>query len=326
MNLSRRQFLRVPAGAVALPVVSRAAWSQAYPTRPVKLVVGFAAGGSPDIVARMIAQPLSERLGQQFIIENRPGAGTNIAIETVVKASPDGYTLLYATTSAAINATLYDKLNYNFIRDISPVAGILRVPNVMVIHPSVPANTVPEFVAYAKANPGKLNMAAAGIGGSDHVSGELFKMMTGVDMVPVPYRGGGAPLFADLLSGKVQVAFGVVVASLGHIKSGKLRALAVTTAMRSEVLPDVPAMAEFVPGYEASSWHGLAAPRNTPADIRNRLNREVNAILSTPEIKARLSGRGGLVMLGSPDEFWRLVAAETEKWAKVVRFAGMKSQ
>jgi tripartite-type tricarboxylate transporter receptor subunit TctC len=306
--------------------VPRIARAQAYPSRPVRIIVGFAAGSSPDIVARLMGQWLSERLGWQFIIDNRPGAGTNIATEAVANAAPDGYTLLYATASSAINATLYEKLNFNFIRDISPVAGIVRVPNVIVVHPSVPARTVPEFIAYAKANPGKLNMATAGIGGTDHVSGELFKMMTGVNIVHVPYRGGGGPLFADLLSGQVQVAFGVVVASLAHIRTGKLHPLAVTTATRSEVLPDIPTVGEFVPGYEASAWHGLCVHKNTQAAIIDRLNNEINAGLADPKLKARLADVGGSPMMMTPAGFGKFIADETEKWGKVVKFAGIKAE
>ena len=281
MKLPRRQFLHLAAGAAALPAVSRIAWAQAYPTRPVRIIVGFAAGGAADIIARLIGQWLSERLGQPFVIENRPGAGSNIATEAVVRAPPDGYTLLLVGTANAINATLYDKLNFNFIRDIAPVAGIIRVPNVMVVNPSVPAKTVPEFIAYAKANPGKINMASGGIGTAAHVSGELFKMMAGVDMVHVPYRGA-APALTDLLGGQVQVMFASMPSSIEHIRAGKLRALAVTTATRSEALPDIPTVGEFVPGYEASAWYGVGAPKDTPAEIVDKLNKEINAASPIP--------------------------------------------
>ena len=276
-----------------------------------------------DIVARLIGQWLSERLGQPFIIENRPGAGSNIATEAVVRAPPDGYTLLLVGPPNAINATLYDKLNFNFIRDIAPVASIVRVPNVMVVNPSVPAKTVPEFIAYAKANPGKINMASAGIGSSAHVAGELFKMMTGVDMVHVPYRGA-APALTDLLGGQVQVCSPRMPASIEYIKAGKLRALAVTTATRSEALPDVPTVGEFVPGYEASSWYGVGAPKNTPAEIVDKLNKEINAALADPKIKARLADLGGTALAGSPADFGKLIADETEKWGKVIRAANIK--
>ena len=297
MKLPRRKFLHLAAGAAALPAVSRVAWAQAYPTRPVRIIVGLPPGGATDIVARLIGQWLSERLGQPFVIENRPGAGTNIGTEAVVRAPPDGYTLLLVGRRNAINATLYDKLNFNFIRDIAPVAGIIRVPLVMVVNPSVPAKTVPEFIAYAKANPGKINMASAGIGTPGHVAGELFKMMAGVDMVHVPYRGA-APALTDLLGGQVQVMFGTTVSSIEHIRAGKLRALAVTTATRSEALPDIPTVGEFVPGYEASAVFGIGAPRNTPAEIVDKLNKEINAALADPKIKARLADLGGAVLAG----------------------------
>ena len=281
----------------------------------------FAPGGGADIIARLIGQWLSERLGQPFIIENRPGAGSNIATEAVVHAPADGYTLLLVSPANAINATLYDKLNFNFIRDIAPVAGIIRVPNVMVVNPSVPAKTVPEFIAYAKANPGKLNMASAGIGTAPHVAGELFKMMAGVDMVHVPYRGDG-PALTDLIGGQVQVMFAAMPSSIEYIRAGKLRALAVTTATRSEALPDIPTVGDFVPGYEASGWYGIGAPKNTPAEIIDKLNKEINAGLADPKIKARLADLGGTVLPGSPADFGKLIADETEKWAKVIKFAG----
>jgi tripartite-type tricarboxylate transporter receptor subunit TctC len=325
MKLPRRQFIRLATGAVALPAMPRLAGAQSYPSRPVRLIVGFPAGGSADIVARLIGQSLSERLGQPFIIENRPGAGSNIGTETVVRAPPDGYTLLMVSAANVTNATLYDNLNFNFIRDIAPVAFMDRVANVLEVNPSVPAKTVPEFIAYAKANPGKINMASGGTGSSQHVAGELFKMMAGVDLVHVPYRGV-APALTDLLAGQVQVLFDTVPASLPHIRAGKLRALAVTTVARSEALPDVPTVGDFVPGYEASSIHGIGAPRNTPADIIDRLNKEVNAALADPKFKARIADLGGIVAVGSPADFGKIIAEETEKWAKVVKFSGAKAE
>jgi tripartite-type tricarboxylate transporter receptor subunit TctC len=293
--------------------------------RPVRIVVGFAPGGTADIVARLMGQWLSERLGQQFVIENRPGAATKIATEAVVRAAADGYTLLIVGTTQAINATLYDKLNFHFIRDIAPVAGLTRVPNVIVVNPSVPATTVPEFIAYAKANAGKLSMASGGIGSSGHVSGELFKMMTGVNMAHVPYRGG-APALTDLLAGQVQVYFSPMPAAIAYIKAGKLRALAVTTAVRSEALPEIPTLGEFVPGYEASIWLGIGAPKATPAEIVNELNKEVNAALDDPKMKARLADLGGTPLPGSPVQFGKLIAEETEKWGKVIRAANIKPE
>jgi tripartite-type tricarboxylate transporter receptor subunit TctC len=320
----RRQFLHLAAGAAALPAVSRIARAQAYPTRPVRVIVGFAPGGGNDILARMIGQWLSERFGQQFIIENRPGAATNIATEIAVRAPGDGYTLLLVSPANAINATLYEKLNFNFIRDIAPVASLVRLPLVMVVNPSLPTKTGPEFVAYAKANPGRISMASAGVGSGPHVSGELFKMMAGVDMLHVPYRGD-APALTDLLGGQVQVYFSGVAATLEHIRTGKLRPLAVTTASRSEALPDVPSVADFVPGYEASVLFGVGAPRNTPTEIVDKLNQEINAGLADPKIRARLADMGGAVLAGSPAEFSKLLADETEKWAKVVKFSGAKA-
>jgi tripartite-type tricarboxylate transporter receptor subunit TctC len=322
MKLPRRTFLHLAAGAAALPTVSRIARAQAYPSRPVRIIVGFAAGGPADILARLIGQWLSERLDQPFVIENRPGGGGNIGTEAVAKAPPDGYTLLLAATANTINATLYDKLNFNFISDIAPVAAISRYTFVMVVHPSMPANTVPEFIAYAKANPGKINMASGGIAAL-HVFGELFKMMTGVDMVHVPYRGQG-PALADLLAGQVHVMFPNIVVSIEHIRSGRLRALAVTAATRSELLPDVPTVDEFVPGYEATGWSGLGAPKATPAEIVDKLNKEINAALADPKIKARLADLGGTALAGSPTDFGRLIADETEKWGKVIRAANIK--
>ena len=325
MNLPRRQFLHLAAGAAALPGVARVAWAQAYPSRPVRIIVGFAPGGATDIVARLMGQWLSERLGQQFVIENRPGASTNIATEAVVNAPPDGHTLLMVSPSNAVNATLYDKLNFVFLRDIAPVAGITRVANVMVVNLSVPARTVPEFIAYAKANPDRINMASGGTGSSNHISGELFKMMAGVRMVHVPYRGG-SPALADLIGGQVQVLFIAVPSSIEYIKAGQLRALAVTTATRSDALPDLPTIGDFVPGYEESNWWGFGAPRNTPPAIVDRLNQEINAALADPRIKARLAELGGAVLAGSPGDFGKLIADETEKLAKVVRFANIKPE
>jgi tripartite-type tricarboxylate transporter receptor subunit TctC len=325
MKLPRRKFLRLAAGAAAVPAVSRTVSAQSYPSRPVRIVVGFGPGSSPDIVARLIGQWLSERLGQPFIIDNKPGAGTNIATEVVVRSPADGYTLLWATTPNAINATFYDKLKFNFVVDIAPVVAVIRLPNVMLMSPSVPAKTVPEFIAYAKANPDKINMASAVVGGVDHVAGELFKMMSGISMVHVPYRGGGASLFADLLSGQVQVSFPATAASLGYIRAGRLHALAITTAMRSPALPGVPTVSEFVPGYEASAWHGVGAPKNTPAGIVARLNEEINAGLADPKIAAQLSALGGTAIAGSPSEFGKLIAEETEKWGKVITFAGIRA-
>lgn len=325
MKFPRRKFLHLTAGAVALPTVSRFVWAQSYPSRPVRIIVGFAAGGSVDIVARLMGQWLSERLGQQFIIENRPGAATNIGTEAVVRASPDGYTLLLVNGANAINATLYDKLNFNFVQDITPVAGIMRVPLVMEVHPLVPAKTVPEFVAYAKSNPGKINMASGGNGTPNHLSGELFKMMAGVNMVHVPYRGN-APALADLLGGQVHVMFDTLPASIEYIRADKLRVLAVTTTARSEVLPDIPTVANFVAGYEASGWYGVGAPKNTPAEIVDRLNKEINAALADPQMKRRLADIGGTMLPGSPSDFGRLVVDETDKWGKVIRAANIKAE
>jgi tripartite-type tricarboxylate transporter receptor subunit TctC len=325
MRYPRRRFLQLAAAAMAAPGLPRIAIAQAYPTRAVHLISGFPAGGPNDIVARLMGQWLSGRLGQQFIIENRPGAGNNIATEAVVHAAPDGYTLLMVSTPNAINATLYEKLNFNFIRDIAPVAAIIRVPNLMVVHPSVPASTVPEFIAYAKANPGKLSMASPGNGTSGHISGELFKMMTGVDLLHIPYRGG-PPAVADLLGGQVQLLFSPMPSMLPYIRAGTLRALAVTAATRADVLPDVPAVAEFVPGYEASTWFGVGAPKDTPVAIIERLNREINAGLADPMTRKRLIDEGGTALPGSPAALGTLIADETEKWAKVVKFAGLKPE
>jgi tripartite-type tricarboxylate transporter receptor subunit TctC len=322
--LSRRIFL----AAIALfapPVRSPVAGPQTYPTRPVRVIVGFTPGSAPDIVARLMGQWLSERVGQPFIVENRPGAGTNIGTEVVVRAPPDGYTLLVVGAPNAINATLYEKLSFNFLRDIAPVAGISRERIVMVVHPSFSAKTVPEFIAYAKANPGKVTMASSGNGSSPHVSGELFKMMAGIDMIHVPYRGGGQ-VMTDLIAGQVQVSFIGLTVAIEHIRSDKLRALAVTAATRSEVLPDVPTVGDFVPGYEASAFWGVGVPRNTPAEIIDKLNKEINAVLSDPEPKRRLADAGGTVLVGSPADFGKLIAEETEKWAKVIRAANIKPE
>jgi tripartite-type tricarboxylate transporter receptor subunit TctC len=326
LTLPRRQFLYlVAAAAAALPAASRVAWTQTYPSQPVRVIVGFAAGGPNDILARLIGQWLSERLGQPFVIENRLGAGSNIATEAVVRAPPDGYTLLLVGSPNAINATLYDKLNFNFVRDIAPVASFIRGALVMVVHPSVPAQTVPEFIAYAKANPGKLSYGSGGVGGITHITPELFKMMTGVNMVHVPYRGV-APALTDLLGGQVQVLFTNPAQTIEYIRAGKLRALAITTATRSEALPDIPTVDEFVPGYEASSIFGFGAPKNTPAEIVDKLNKEINAGLADPKIKARLADLDGTVLVGSPADFGKLIAEETEKWGKVIRAANIKPE
>jgi tripartite-type tricarboxylate transporter receptor subunit TctC len=324
MNVSRRRCLHLAAGAAALLSVPRFARAQTYPSRPVRWIVGAPPGGGLDIVARLMGRWLSERLGQQFIIENRPGAGSNIATEAVVRASPDGYTLLLVGSSQAVNATLYDKLNFNFIRDIAPVARISVEPNVMVVNPSVPANTVPEFIAYAKANPGQINMASSGNGTSPHMASELFKIMTGVNVAHVPYRGG-APALTDLIGGQVDVMFALISSSIEYIRAGKLRALAVTTTMRSPALPHVPAVGDFVPGYEASTWLGVGVPKNTPTAIVEGLNKEINAGVADPKIRARLADLGSTAVAASPAEFAKLIADETEKWAKVVKFAGIKA-
>jgi tripartite-type tricarboxylate transporter receptor subunit TctC len=319
----RRQYLHL-AGAAALLAISRIARAQTYPARPVRLVVGYAAGGGTDITARLIAQWLSERLGQQFVVENRAGAATNIGTEAVAHATADGYTVLLVHTANAINATLYEKLNFNFIRDIIPVAGIMRVPGVMVVNPSLPAKTVSQFIAYAKANPGKINMASGGAGGPDHMSGELFKTMTGVKMLHVPYRGL-SPALTDLLAGQVQVIFSSLPAAIEYIKADKLRALAVTTATRFEGMPDVPTVGDTVPNYDASQWYGIGAPKNTPGEVVDKLNEEINAALADPKMKARLADLGGTVLPGSPGDFGKLIADEIEKWAKVVRASGAQA-
>src|SRR5262245_24911715 len=325
MKLPRRRFLRLAASAAALPAVSRIARAQAYPTRPVRIIVGFAAGGPADIVARLIAQWLSERLGQQFVVENRTGAATNIAAEAVVRGPADGYTLLFVTAANAINTTLYEKLSFNLSRDIVPVASLIRAPSVLEVNPSVPAKTVPEFIAYAKANPGKLIMASGGIGAPSHVFGELFKFMTGVNLVHVPYSGA-APAVTDLLAGQVQVYFDPVPNSIGYIRAGKVRPLAITSATRSEALPDVPTVGEFVPGYEASFWFGVGAPKTSPAEIVDKLNKEVNAALADPKMKARLAELGATALPGSSADFGKFIADETEKWGKVIKFAAIKPQ
>ena len=325
MKLPRRNLLQLAAGAAALPAVSRIARAQSYPTRPVRIVVGFAPSGPADIIARLISQWLSERLGQQFIVENRPGAGSNIGTEAVVRAPADGYTLLLITSTNAINTTLYDKLNFNFTRDIEPVASLLRTIYVMAVHPSVPAKTVPEFIDYAKANPGKINMASGGIGSAPHIYGELFKTMTGVDLVQVHYRGAG-PAFVDLLAGQVQIMFVNTAASIEYIRAGRLRALAVTTGTRSEALSDIATVSEFVPGYEASGWSGVGSPKSTPTEVIDKLNREINTALADPKIKEQLADLGAIVFASTPAEFGKHIAAETEKWGKVIKFAGIKPQ
>jgi tripartite-type tricarboxylate transporter receptor subunit TctC len=325
LKLSRHRFLNLAAGAAALPAVSRMASAQGYPTRPVRIIVGAAPGGTQDIVARLIGQWLSERLGRQFIIENRTGGGTNVATEAVVKAPPDGYTLLLVGSGNAISATLYDKLNFVFLRDIAPVARIVHVPLVMMVHPSFPARSVPEFIAYAKANPGKINFGSSLPGSMLEMAGEMFKMMAGVDMTVVPYRGT-APMLTDLLGGQLQVTIADLPPSIEHVRTGSLRALAVTTAERSPALPAIPTIGDFLPGYEASAWGGVGAPRNTPAEIVQKLNNEINAILNDPKMKARFADLGGTVLPGSPANFGKLIADETEKWAKVIRAANIKPQ
>ena len=323
MKLARRRFLGFVAATAAAPALSPLAWAQAYPSRPVRIIVGSLPGATPDILARLLGQWLSERLGQPFVIENRPGAGTNIGTEAVVRAPADGHTLLLINTANAISATLYDRLNFNFIQDIAPVASIIRQPYVMLVHSSVPAKTVSELIDYARTNPGKLNMASAGKGTGTHVAGELFKMMAGINMVHVPYRGG-APATTDLIAGQVQVMFSVPVTAVEHVRAGRLRALAVTTATRSEALPNIPTVGDFVPGYEASAWFGIGAPNNTPAEIVDKLNREINTALADPKIRARLADEGGGQLVLSSADFGKLIAEETEKWAKVVRAANIR--
>jgi tripartite-type tricarboxylate transporter receptor subunit TctC len=324
MNRQRRQFLHLAAGVAALRAATGIAWPQAYPSRPVRIIVPAAAGGGIDITARLIGQWLSERLGQQFIIEDRGGGGATIGTEMALHALPDGYTLLLASLANAVNATLYEKLNYNFVRDIAPVASIMGVSNVVYVHPSVPAKTIPEFIAYAKANPGKINMGSGGNGSSGHMAGELFKLMAGVNLVHVPYRGQG-PAMNDLLGGQLQVIFATTPGTTEFVRAGKLRALAVTTAARVEALPEVPTVADFVPGYESSQWYGVVAPKNTPVEIVEKLTKEINAALADPKMKARFADLGGTVLPGSSADFGTLIADETEKWAKVVKFAGLKA-
>ena len=325
MTFARRTFLHLAAGTAAFPALSRVAEAQAYPMRTVRIMVGFAAGGTADILARLMGQWLSERLGRQFVVETRPGASGNIATEAVVRASPDGHTLLLVAGAQTVNATLYDKLSFNFIRDIAPVASISRQTSVLVVNPLFPAKSIAAFIAYAKANPGKINMASAGIGAPSHVAGEMFKMMTGVNIVHVPYRGG-APALTDLLGGQIQIYFSQMAGTIEYIRAGTLRPLAVSTATRSEVLPDVPTVGEFVPGYEASSVWGLGAPRNTPAEIVDKLNKTINEALADPKVKARFADLGGTVLSGSPAEFGKLIADETDKWAKVIKFAKIKPE
>jgi tripartite-type tricarboxylate transporter receptor subunit TctC len=324
-KLSRRQFLHVTAVAAAFAALPPFAKAQTYPARPVHIIAGFAAGGGVDITARLIGQWLSERFGQSFVIENRPGADGNLGTEAVVNAPPDGYTLLLATVPNAVNATLYQKLNFNFIRDIAPVAGIIRVPMVVLVHPSVAARTIPEFIIYAKANPGKINMASAGTGSAPHMAGELFNVMAGVNMVHVPYRGQG-PALADLLGGQVQVLFATAPGTTDYVRTGRLRALAVTTSTQAEVLRDLPTVGDFVPGYEANQWYGIGAPQRTPVEIVDKLNKEINAAFANTAMKARFADVGGEPLAGSPAEFGKLIADETEKWAKVIKFVGIKSE
>jgi tripartite-type tricarboxylate transporter receptor subunit TctC len=325
MQLRRRQFLHLAAPAAAVLVAARFARAQAYPARPVRVIVPFAPGGTTDLIARLMAQRLSDRLGQQFIVENRPGASTNIATQAVIRAPADGYTLLLVTPPSAINATLYKDLPFNFLRDIAPIASVMRAPYVMEINPAVPAKTVPEFIAYAKANPGKISMASAGAGTGPHLTGELLKMATGIEMAHVPYRGG-APALNDLMAGQVQVFFASAPETIEHIKAGTVRALAVTAATRLEILADLPTLDAFVPGFEASYWVGFGAPKNTPAAIVDRLNREINAALGDPTLQARLAALGATALVGSPGDFGRLIAEQTEKWGKVVKFVGIKPE
>jgi tripartite-type tricarboxylate transporter receptor subunit TctC len=325
MKFARRKFLQFAAGTVVLDAAWRVSEAQTYPSRPVRVVVPFTPAGTTDMLARLVGQRLSERLGQPFIIENRPGAGSNIGTEMVVRAPADGYTLLLIPPPSAINATFYMHLNFNFIRDIAPVAGIMRTPYAMEVHPSVPAKTVPEFITYAKANPGKISMASAGLGSGPQLAGELFKLMAGVDMVHVPYRGG-APALNDLLAGQVQLYFASIPETIAYIRDGRLRALAVTSVTRSELLPDIPILSDFLPGFEASYWAGIGAPKNTPAEVVDKLNAEINAVLADSEIKRRLSDLGGTVLAGSPAEFGKLIADETEKWSKIVKIVGIRQE
>jgi tripartite-type tricarboxylate transporter receptor subunit TctC len=324
MRTSRRRFLNLAAGVVAFPAVSRLASAQTYPTQPVRIVVGFGPGGASDILARLIGQRLSERLNQPFVIENRPGAGSNIGTEAVVRATPDGHTLLLMSSTNVMNIALYERLSFDFIRDVAPVASIAFNPGVMEVNPAFPAKTVPEFITYAKAHPGKLTMATSGSGSPPHIWGELFKIMAGVDLIPVPYRGGSGPALADLIGGQVDVTFDPLLSSIEFVKAGKLRALAITTATRSEMLPQVPTVGEFVPGYEAGAWLGIGAPKNTPPEIIEKLNNEINAILGDPKMKARLAELGGTALVNSPADFARLIAKDAEKWGKVIRAANIK--
>jgi len=326
MNRPRRQLLRLAAGAAVLSAASRFAWAQTYPARPVRIIVGVPAGSGPDVTARLIGQWLSERLGQPFIVENRPGGASHIAAEAVVRAPSDGHTLLLVSSAHAIGATLFDKPNFNFIRDIAPVASITRGALVMEVNLSVPTKTIPEFIAYAKAHPGKLNFASTSTGAASHVAGELFKMMAGVDLVHVPYRGGGTGMLTDLLAGEIQVMFDPLSSSIEAIRTGKVRALAVTTAGLSEALPKLPTVGQFVPGYEASLWNGVGAPKGTPAEIIDTLNKEINAALADPKLKAKFANLGYTLVASSPTEFGKLIAEETEKWARVVKFAGVKAE
>ena len=323
MKISRRKFLHLAAGSTVLPALPRTAWAQAYPARPVHIIVPYAAAGPNDIVARVVCQWMSEHLGQPFVIENRPGAGTNVGTETVVHSPPDGYTVLVVSVSHAINATLYDKLNFSFIRDIAPVAGIMRVPNVMLVNPAFPAHSVRDFIDYGRANPGKLNFASSGVGASNHMGGELFKAMTGLDMTHVPYRSSG-PALTDLISGQVQVMFDSLASSVEHVRAGRLRPLGVTTTTKADALPEVPVIADTVPGYELSNWFGFGMPRNTPVDVVMAFNKSVNEAIADPKLKARLAELGGILMPGSPADFGKLIAEETEKWGKVIRSANIK--
>jgi tripartite-type tricarboxylate transporter receptor subunit TctC len=325
MTVISRFVLRLARAAAVACAISQSALALDYPAKPVRLIVGVAPGGANDTVARLVAQPLSERLGQPIVVENRPGAGGNIGLEAAANAPPDGYTLLFATSANALSVAFYDKANVNFARDITPVTSLVRGPLIMEVNPSFPAKTIPEFIAYAKANPGRINVASAGNGSAPHVAGELFKMMAGIDIVHVPYRGGG-PALVDLLGGQVQMMFGVITSSVEYIRAGKLRALAVSTAMRAEALPDLPTVGDFLPGYEASDWYGICAPKGTPAEIVGRLNAEINAGLADPRLKARLAELGGTPLPGSPAAFGKLIADETEKWGKVVRTAHMKPE
>jgi tripartite-type tricarboxylate transporter receptor subunit TctC len=324
MNHRRRQFLQLAAGAIALPAFSRLAWGQTYPSHPVRIIVGFGAGGAPDILARLVGQRLSDRLGQPFVVENRPGASGNLGTEEVVKAPPDGAMLLLTSLSNAVNSSLYTRLNFDFARDIAPVAGISRDPDVVVVNPEFPAKTLPEFIAYAKANPGKINMASPGVGTSPHMAGELFNYMAGIKMTHVPYRAS-PPAITDLLAGQVQVYFSPISAGVTYVKAGKLRALAVTTATRAEALPEIPTVGEFVPGYEVSAWYGIGAPKDTPAEIVDKLNQEINAGLADPAMKAKFAALGSSPFIATPAEFGKFMVAEADKWAKVVKFAGIKA-